>query len=461
MDITIWLQDKCSRAPCGAFAEICDVPGIDAPLIVMATDEDQPRAVRIAVVLGRSPFTVLFQLVLLETSEPTARVESIARASGSGRRVLQQVFQKHFGLKNAPASAALARLYNSQSKQKDKDLRAKLDEITARDEPEEHLGIQSGLGTGEPKEELRKDDDEDEVVDTAVINISTRQLIGRMMIFSVFRDIIGHNMYLRVVMHDPVAKKDSHLTLLHYTTQRLLTILRINRDMLEDSKEMEDNIVKQERQKLRAEIGQMIVNSIYLTRTDEFRNTYEFNEKVDDDDEVEYDLRMRDIMVPSRAAELSVKKKLMEDTPPASPLNSPQYRAKAGGVQQQAQDEDLSKPKSLLQMPEVNLLYKVEKVVCGRRVLAAFYNETNRGDILRYSHNIRVVIACMNTLEVLYCADYHEDTLESFCAHHDKRHLMSAMREADLVRELADALILKNVGQRVTGMKFAGTSGAD
>lgn len=445
-ETTIWLQDKCARTPCGAFGEICEVPGIDQQVFVLISDEDSPRAVRIAVALAQMPFTVLFQVVLLETSEPTAKIDS-QRTQGTGRRVLQQAFQKHFALKRAPTSGALKHLANAAAAARDRDVRQRLDEITAQDEPAEHLGSQGGTGKGGPKEELQRDDDADEVVDTAVLNISTRQKIGRMMVFSVFRDLIGHNMYLRVVMHDPVSKKDCHLTLLHYTTQRLLTILRINRDMLEECTEMESDEARSDRQRLRAELGKLIFDNVYLVRQDDKEGLQEFLDEAEEDEDVDYELRMHDIMIPSNAALLTVKRRLLE-TPSGSPPTPAGDEGRG--------ELDPMQPKSLLQMAEENLIYKLDKVICGRRVLIAFYNETTKEDILRYSHNIRVVVACMLSLDVLYAKDYHEEALELFCAANDKRHLMSSTREADLVQEMANRVILKNAGQRITGIKFGG-----
>merc|ERR1719382_1354859 len=106
-------------------------------------------------------------------------------------------------------------------------------------------------------------------------------------------------------------------------------------------------------------------------------------------------------------------------------------------------------PKTLLEMKEDNLLYKAEKEVSGRRVLITFYNETKKEDILNYSHNIRIVVACVQTLNVLVAQDFHEDSLELICARRGKRHLMSAAREQDLIRELWDCLALRHHGPKI------------
>merc|ERR1719291_1344101 len=112
--------------------------------------------------------------------------------------------------------------------------------------------MEQGSGPGGPTSAGRSLD-ADESVNVAILHMCTRRKLGRMMVFTIYRDLIAGNIYLRVVMHDPVSKKDSHLTLLHYTTQRLLNILRINRDMLEERWEFESDKTKQERQQLRAE----------------------------------------------------------------------------------------------------------------------------------------------------------------------------------------------------------------
>merc|ERR1712037_48316 len=52
-------------------------------------------------------------------------------------------------------------------------------------------------------------------------------------------------------------------------------------------------------------------------------------------------------------------------------------------------------------MKETSLLHKAEKIISGRRVLIAFYNETKQDDVLNYSHNIRIVVASVQSLEVL------------------------------------------------------------
>jgi hypothetical protein len=451
------MQDKCSKTPWGAYGEICEVPGIDRQFLILVTDEESPRAIRIVVALAQLPFTVLFQVVLLETTETSAKVESF-KSSSSGRSVLLDVFQKRFGMKGTVTSTALSHLSATASAQRGKDLRSKLDDL-GKDQPTEHLGLEAGPGEGGPTDGKRVEE-VDESVDTCVVNICTRSKIGRMMIFTVYRDLIAHNVYIRIVMHDPVSNRDCHLTLLHYTTQRLFTILRINRDMLEDMNQNEiDEGPMLERQTLRSEFGKLIVDNLYLTRQSDRDGMAEPIDhlNIGSDESVEYTLRMRDIMVPSNSAELSRSQKLM-DTPPGSPSRPVTRDGVPGGFTQDRDDEPESGGLgSLIDMKEENLLHKSERVVSGRRLLVAFYNETSDADILKYSHNIRVVVACMQTLDVLYAKDLHEDTLETICARRERSHLMSAMRELDLTRELDSCLVLQvRYDGKMQGIKFAG-----
>jgi len=277
------------------------------------------------------------------------------------------------------------------------------------------------------------------------------------MVFTVYRDLIGQNMYLRVVMHDPTTSRDSHLSLLHYTTQRLLNTLRINRDMLEDQKNFDSEADKVERQQLRCELGKLLVNHLYLVRVNSGEGTAQ--EEVvddldpgddDDDEEIEYELRMRDMMDSSLSADLTVKQKLVNVTmEQRSPLGQ------AGGTRFDDAPE-LSGPRTILDMKETSLIHKAEKIIGGRRVLIVFYNETKQEDVLNYSHNIRIVVAAVQSLEVLAFQDFHEDTLEFICSRRGKSHLMSAAREQELVFELWECLALQHVGQKITGITFGG-----
>merc|ERR1712157_528727 len=229
-----------------------------------------------------------------------------------------------------------------------------------------------------------------------------------------------------------------------------------------------------ERHQLRAEMGKMIVDHLYLQRVvDKEGNSEDIDHpEFPDDEEVEYELRMRDIMDSSKSSELTIKKKLL-----TSPMesNTTQERGLASMMSDTtsivshrslppaaAIGDDASipalasaQPRTLLDLKEENLLYKAEKEVSGRRVLITFYSETTKEDILNYSHNIRIVVACVQTLNVLVTQDFHEDTLEAICARRGKRHFMSATRESELVRELWDCLALQHHGQKITGITFA------
>merc|ERR1719424_1606981 len=163
-------------------------------------------------------------------------------------------------------------------------------------------------------------------------------------------------MYLRVVMHDAVSKNDCHLTLLHYTTQRLLTILRISRDILEESNDTES---MEERHTLKQEMGKLIVDHLYLTKLGDKGGEPLDDKGTPDDEDVDYELRMRDIMVASNAAHLSIKKKLLETASAADTKPKPMEVASFASLTAKPKD-DLA-PMTLLQMKEDNLLYKSEK----------------------------------------------------------------------------------------------------
>merc|ERR1712060_299343 len=89
-----------------------------------------------------------------------------------------------------------------------------------------------------------------------------------------------------------------------------------------------------------------------------------------------------------------------------------------------------SGPRTILEMKETSLLHKAEKIISGRRVLIAFYNETKQDDVLNYSHNIRIVVASVQSLEVLAFQDFHEDTLEFVCSRRGKSHLIVSCSRA-------------------------------
>jgi len=293
-----------------------------------------------------------------------------------------------------------------------------------------------------------------------------------MMIFTVYRDMIADNMYLRVVMLDPVVNKEQHLTLLHYTTQRLLNILRINRDMIEDTyKNMSDDD-RREGAKLRQELGKLIVDHLYLKRVGEPEVA---GEVIDDlefpgEEKVEYELQMRDIMASATSSDLTLKHKVLDsahelfpgisehvqsigaDSPSVPPSIHPAQAAQQGGPV----SAHSPVTKTLIEMSEDHLLHQAEKVVNGRRVLVCFYNETSAHDNMHYSHNIRIVVACIQSLAILCVQDFHEDSLEPLCARRGKRHMMSATAEHELVCELCECLALEHVGQKITGITFTG-----
>jgi len=466
-------MDKCSRVPTGVYGELIEVPGIDKPLLLLITDEDSPRAIRLCVTLASLPFTVLFQVVFLENSETSAAKMDASRSGN--RKVLQQTFLKYFGLNRAPTSAVLSQMSATAATQRDMDLKKRLDAINAaEDKPQEHLGLEHGHGIGEPVSKASKGDmvDEKQAVEVHIVNMCTRQKMGRMMVFTVYRDMIAQNMYLRVVMHDPVNNKQQHLTLLHYTTQRLLNLLRINRDMImETYTNMSDND-RRDGAKLRQELGKLIVDHLYLRKVGDPNAEVEIIDDVEfpDGEEVEYELQMHDIMESATSADLTVKQKIVDECHdhyrdisnivktigadnPAPPVTMHPATASqtSGPIVKNAPI-----PKTIIEMTHDNLLHKAEKIVNNRRMMVAFYNETSSYDNMHFSHNIRIVVACMQTLTILAVQDFHEDTLEPLCRRRGKTHLMSATHELDLVRELCDMLALEHAGQKITGITFAG-----
>jgi hypothetical protein len=483
-EVTLWYVDKCSKVPCGAYGELIEVPGIDKPVLLLISDEDSPRAIRVCVTLASIPFTVLFQVVFLENSEGHAKVDA---ARPANRKVMQQTFLKYFGLNRAPTSAVLSQMSQVAATKRDMDLKAKLDEINSVDDLQiEHLGLEHGFGSGEPVSKARKGDTDNQknVVDVNIVNMCTRQKMGRMMVFTLYRDMIAHNMYLRIVMHDPVANTEQHLTLLHYTTQRLLNILRINRDMIEETYTNMSDDSRRDGKKLKQELGKLIVDHLYLRRTGDPSVAGEIIDEVEftEGEAVEYQLEMRDIMASATAADLTVKQKVLEsahdlfpdiselvqtigaNTPaaPASTHPESELHPMVARAQLAAQTESGPEvpnapfPKTIIELTADNLVHKAEKRLNDRRLLVAFYNKTSAFDNVNYSHNIRIVVACVQSLNILCVQDFHEDKLEPLCRRRGKSHLMSATHESDLVRELCDCLAFEHVEQRVTGITFAG-----
>jgi len=346
-------------------------------------------------------------------------------------------------------------------------LRQRIDELHTSDHMAgqgQKLGIEHGDGPGGPGVVALMAED-GERMSVCVIHMCTRQKLGRMMVFTVYRDLIGNNMYLRVTMHDPVSSKDSHLTLLHYTTQRLLSMMRINRDMIDDNQLNGTEDDRKQRTQLRAELGKLIVDHCYLQRIGDREGSFEEIDQLElpDDEDVEYELRMRDIMDTAKSTDLSIKQRLLrtvddiasvpEDDKTRPRQLPPLVVAK---MPQAITDHPKQGPKTLLDISEEHLLHKAEKVVHGRRVFIAFYGETSKQDMISYSHNIRIAVADVQSLDVLAVQDFHEDTLEPLCARRGKRHLLSATRELELVQELCDILALQHVGQEITGITFAG-----
>lgn len=272
--------------------------------------------------------------------------------------------------------------------------------------------------------------------------------MGRMMVFTLYKDKIGQNLYLRLVMLDPVTRRESHLTILSYTTQRFLDHLRINRDLIDVNRE---------------ELGKLVVDNCYLIKPSENPKDHEVLDHIEvpEDEDVDYVLRLKDVVDTTSSADLSVKKKLLLSarTPKAVEGDTAVTQTKAadsrsGSKRTPLDTAEHGEPKSLLQMSEEHLVHRDQKFVNGRRVLIAFYSETTKEDMINYSHNIRIQVADAQSLDILVVQDIHEDTIEPLVSRIQKRHLMSATREKDLVQEMSNLMTLQYSGQTITGITF-------
>jgi len=242
--------------------------------------------------------------------------------------------------------------------------------------------------------------------------------------------------------------------------------------MIEETYQNMTDDDRREGAKLRQELGKLIVDHLYLKRVGEPEVAGELIDELEfpEGEEVEYELQMRDIMASATASDLTIKQKVLDsahelfpvvsehlqsigaDSPSVPPSVHPAQAAQqAGPVTAHA-----PAPRTLIEMSEDHLLHKAEKVVNGRRVLVGFYNETSNYDNMNYSHNIRIVVACIQSLAILAVQDFHEDSLEALCTRRGKRHLMSATSEQELVCEMCECLALEHVGQKITGITFSG-----
>jgi hypothetical protein len=328
--------------------------------------------------------------------------------------------------------------------------RRQLEDLTAQEGVKKKVGVESGDGPGLPSEAAQGGN---EVVDTSVVHMCTRNKMGRMMVFTLYKDKIGQNLYLRLVMLDPVTRRESHLTILSYTTQRFLDHLRINRDLIDVNRE---------------ELGKLVVDNCYLVKPAENARDQEILDhfEVPEDEDVDYELRLRDVVDTTSSTDLTTKKKLLLSarTPKAVEGDggaAPVSRALASTAGATAplpktplDKEEHGEPKSLLNMSEEHLVHRDQKFVNGRRVLIAFYSETTKEDMINYSHNIRIQVADAQSLDILVVQDVHEDTIEPMLARIQKRHLMSATREKELVQEMSQLMTLLYSGQNITGISF-------
>jgi hypothetical protein len=279
-----------------------------------------------------------------------------------------------------------------------------------------------------------------------------------MMVFTLYKDKIGQNLYLRLVMLDPVTRRESHLTILSYTTQRFLDHLRINRDLIDVNRE---------------ELGKLVVDNCYLVKPAENARDQEVLDllEVPEDEDVEYELRLKDVVDTTSSTDLTTKKKLLLSarTPKAVEGDSTQVvvpatgrtaskgktgEAAGSGPRTPLEVSEHGEPKTLLDMSEEHLVHRDQKFVNGRRVLIAFYSETTKEDMINFSHNIRIQVADAQSLDILVVQDVHEDTILPLLARISKRHLISATREKELVQEMSNLMTLQYSGQTITGISF-------
>jgi len=327
--------------------------------------------------------------------------------------------------------------------------RRQLDDLTHQEGVKKKVGVESGDGPGLPESAAMSN----EIVETSVVHMCTRNKMGRMMVFTLYKDKIGQNLYLRLVMLDPVTRRESHLTILSYTTQRFLDHLRINRDLIDVNRE---------------ELGKLVVDNCYLVKPAENTRDQEVLDHIEvpEDEDVDYELRLKDVVDTTSSTDLTTKKKLL--------LSARTPKAVEGDTLKPADSRGLSKssvvgaatpktpldtaehgePKSLLEMSEEHLVHRDQKFVNGRRVLIAFYSETTKEDMINYSHNIRIQVADAQSLDILVVQDVHEDTIEPLVSRIQKRHLMSATREKELVEEMSQMMTLQYSGQTITGITF-------
>merc|ERR1719382_1014229 len=152
--------------------------------------------------------------------------------------------------------------------------------------------------------------------------------------------------------------------------------------MLEESKVVETDAIKQERQTLRTEIGKLIVSHLYIERTQDGKDGRAEaidDLEIQDDEDVDYELRMGELMEKRNSMALTANKRLLEPSPPED-LSSPRISARslrAGAAQPAASptSEDAAARASprgvtaqlpggvqtMLDMKEDNLLFKAEK----------------------------------------------------------------------------------------------------
>jgi hypothetical protein len=228
--------------------------------------------------------------------------------------------------------------------------------------------------------------------------------------------------------------------------------LRINRDLIQVNRE---------------ELGKLVVDNCYLVKPSENSRDQDVLDHIEvpEDEDVDYELRLKDVVDTTSSTDLTTKKKLLLSarTPKAvesdvvissSSKDSVATATGQTGGKTPLDASEHGEPKSLLDMSEEHLVHRDQKFVNGRRVLIAFYSETSKEDMINYSHNIRVQVADAQSLDIIVVQDVHEDTIEPMLARIQKRHLISATRQDELVREMSQLMTLQYSGQNITGISF-------
>lgn len=331
---------------------------------------------------------------------------------------MQKVFLQQFGGK-MPMSAILSQMSHPSMTEKG--------EEDDKDQIMSKVGVASGTGPGV----VGNTRGGQNPVQMTMIHMCTRKKLGRMMIFSVYKDQIGQNIYLRVVMLDPVWHRETHLTVLGHATQSFLDHLRINRDMIEAH---------------RAELGRLVVANTFLVNKPQDEDADLTNLEPIDDIELpdadarEYVLRLKDVIATTNSYDLPSKRQLLDT---------------AHDVLRDIGEKVDSRMSWETFDPNQVALAKRQLFSQGRHLQIAVYGDTTSTDMLSHSHNIRVKVADAETLQILTTRDLHEDVLEPLLAALGQRQLICATREQEMAELLLERILLQYDGYEVSGVQFS------